>query len=112
MIDDRYLNSLVERIVANYAPEKILLFGSQAKQQAGAGSDIDLLIIKSTSLPMGRRGRNVVALLADSPVKVDLLFYTPEEIRAECRDPLSFISSIMASARVIYAPGAQARDEV
>ncbi len=103
MIDERYLKGVVDRIVANYAPDRVLLFGSQAKNQADAGSDIDLLIVKPSSLSRPFRGKNVAALFANSPVKLDLLFYTPEELAEEEHDPLSFVSTILQSARVVYS---------
>lgn len=93
MMGEDLSKELVTRIVAHYEPQQILLFAS---------SDVDLLIIKNTTLPMWRRGRNVQALFTNSPVKVDLLFYSWEEIAAERARPHSFISRVLASARVIY----------
>lgn len=42
------IKRIVERLVAGYAPEKIILFGSYAYGEPHADSDIDLLIIKAT----------------------------------------------------------------
>lgn len=42
------IQKIVQRLVAGYAPEKIVLFGSYAYGQPDADSDIDLLIIKAT----------------------------------------------------------------
>ena len=103
MMSEDFLRSMVARIVANCEPEQILLFGSQVTNSASDASDVDLLIIKSTPLPMWRRGRNIQALLVNSRVKFDLLFYTQEELEAERAHPHSFISSILKSARVVYS---------
>ncbi len=103
MIDQSFLNSVVARIVANYEPDRVLLFGSQARNSVNEASDIDLLIIKHTTVPMWRRGRNVQALFANSPVKLDLLFYTPKEIEEERARPHSFVNMALASAQVLYS---------
>lgn len=39
------LNSVRDRLVKGFHPAKIILFGSQARQQADTRSDIDLLVI-------------------------------------------------------------------
>ena len=39
------LDEVVNRLVRGLHPERIYLFGSQARSQAGEGSDIDLLVV-------------------------------------------------------------------
>src|SRR5438067_171996 len=39
------IDRMVKRIVKKFAPKRIILFGSQARGDAGPDSDIDLLII-------------------------------------------------------------------
>jgi predicted nucleotidyltransferase len=40
---------IIQSIINNYAPRKIVLFGSYARGEAHDGSDIDLMLIKETS---------------------------------------------------------------
>jgi predicted nucleotidyltransferase len=103
MIGEDCLKSVTARIVANYEPEHVLLFGSQASNVATVTSDVDLLIIKNTTVPRWRRGKNIEALFANSPIKLDLLFYTMDEVDAERAQPDSFINAILRSARLIYS---------
>ena len=42
------IRKLTEVISKEYKPEKIILFGSMARNQANEDSDIDMLIIKKT----------------------------------------------------------------
>jgi hypothetical protein len=42
---------ILEKIVAGYAPRKVILFGSYAYGEPDEDSDIDLLIIKDTNEP-------------------------------------------------------------
>jgi uncharacterized protein len=110
-MDDVLVKNAIDRIVAHCAPEKILLFGSRARDEASPASDIDLLIVKETTVPRGRRGRNIQALFANSPINFDLIFYTAAEIEAERVQLFSFMSRVLQSARVIYSrPGASTDD--
>ncbi len=96
---------IVQRILATHTAESIYLFGSYAKGTAHAGSDIDLLIVGRSSTPRPHRGRNTIGVLRSFPADFDLLFYTPEELEDELRDPNSFASQIMVSARSLYREG-------
>ncbi len=46
MVEQRILDDVVARIVDVAEPEKIILFGSAARGDAGPNSDLDLLVIK------------------------------------------------------------------
>ena len=43
------IQDIVQRIVAGYSPQKIILFGSYAYGEPDEDSDIDLLTIKDTN---------------------------------------------------------------
>ena len=45
---ERAIQEMVRRIVAGFDPEKIILFGSQARGDAGPDSDVDLLVVMDT----------------------------------------------------------------
>lgn len=99
---DADLAWIVQRVRACCDPTAIYLFGSQARGAAHAGSDIDLLIVAPSRLPRAHRGRALAAALAAFPSHFDLLFYTEQELAEECSDPLSFMSSVMAGARMLF----------
>ncbi len=42
------IQRMLQKLVAEYAPQKVVLFGSYAYETPGPDSDIDLLIIKET----------------------------------------------------------------
>src|SRR5215475_5208185 len=94
---------IVERIVALHDPDKIFLFGSYALGTARDQSDIDLLIVAPSRLPRLHRGKDAVAALSTFPCRFDLLFYTPQELEEQMRDPYSFEARILASARLLYS---------
>jgi len=53
--DDPVLAEVVHRLVAAYRPERIYLFGSVARGDAGPDSDYDLLVVVPDDAPLQRR---------------------------------------------------------
>lgn len=53
--DDPALAEVVRRLVEAYQPERIYLFGSVARGDAGADSDYDLLVVVPDDAPPARR---------------------------------------------------------
>jgi len=49
------LDDLVRRIAERFSPDKIILFGSRARGDAGPDSDIDLLVLRSPIQTGARR---------------------------------------------------------
>ncbi|TMA74903.1 MAG: nucleotidyltransferase domain-containing protein [Deltaproteobacteria bacterium] len=60
------------------------LFGSWARGDADALSDVDLIVVAPSTRPFVDRFRDYPELLR-SPVGIDLLIYTPEEFSRERR---------------------------
>jgi len=57
-IDDPALAEAVRRLVAAYQPERVYLFGSVARGEAGPDSDYDLLLVVADgATPERRRSR-------------------------------------------------------
>jgi predicted nucleotidyltransferase len=52
--DDPVLAEMVRRLVEVYRPERILLFGSIARGEAGPDSDYDLMVVVPDNTPPGR----------------------------------------------------------
>jgi predicted nucleotidyltransferase len=95
----RELGEIVARI-ADPDTEKILLFGSTARDMVHSTSDLDLLVVRRDDRPptarvddLYRRARPRVAL--------DLLVYTPEELEAE-QAGSSFLRTALRDAEVVY----------
>jgi predicted nucleotidyltransferase len=95
---------MVEKLVRDYAPERVILFGSHAWGQPGPDSDIDLLIVKDTTERFLDRWSTVRRILSDSKRKVglDILVLTPPELsrRLAVRD--QFIAKIMEEGELLY----------
>lgn len=74
------ISAMKERIVRDFRPLRIILFGSQARGAAGPGSDVDLLIVLPEVADKRRAAIEIRRALADFPVCKDIIVTTPEEI--------------------------------
>jgi len=70
---------MVERIVKQFTPEQIILFGSQARGGAGPDSDIDLLIVMPVEGSVRDKRLEIKRALSDRRIPVDVLVTTPED---------------------------------
>ncbi len=73
------IREMVRRIAAQFHPDKIILFGSHARGQAGPDSDVDLLIVMPVEGSKRRKATEIDGTLSDRTIPVDLIVVTPEE---------------------------------
>ena len=92
-----------ERLGGAFEIEKMILFGSQARGDAHADSDWDVLVITETDVPFMERQAMAMRCLGRRNFAVDLLVYTP----AEADRAKEFLGSALYWAeregRVVYA---------
>jgi len=95
------IEALRQQLVAKYAPEKIILFGSAAHEE-GEINDIDLFIIKDDVPHLGADRIRELYRLMDTDLPVDYLVYRPAEVaeRLSLGDP--FVFSVLKEGRVLY----------
>lgn len=100
----RELQKITTKIVKNYKPEKIILFGSLANGNIRRNSDIDLLIVKKTKEKYWDRIKKVIySCLNDSWFPVDFFVVTPEELEKAQEENRFFITEeILPQGKVIY----------
>lgn len=96
------LHSVIDAILKAGSPQKIVLFGSHARGNARADSDLDLLIIEESDLPRYQRSaRYLRALIGLYPEK-DIIVWTPDEIREWGNVPNAFINTVLKEGKAIY----------
>jgi predicted nucleotidyltransferase len=100
--EDQLISEIVGRIVETAQPEKIILFGSRARGDARPGSDFDVLVIQESSEPSYRRDAPLYVALADLPVEVDVLVYTPEEVAEWSQVPQAFVTTAAREGKTVY----------
>ena len=82
--------------------EKAILFGSHARDDASRHSDIDLILVKNTSLRFLDRYDGVLSSFSRAlpQYDVDLLIYTPKELEEISHRP--FIRRALKEGKVLY----------
>jgi uncharacterized protein len=70
------LDDVVQRIAKRFSPDKIILFGSRARGDAGPDSDIDLLVLFSDVADPRKRAAELYAALVDFPSPMDIVVST------------------------------------
>lgn len=94
---------MVERIVRQFLPEKIILFGSHARGDAGPDSDVDLLIVMPVVGSKREKAVEIGVALHDIRVPKDLIVVTPEEF-AWRKDTIGTIEwPAWREGKVLYA---------
>lgn len=105
MISQELLKKTIDRILSLSDPEKIVLFGSHARGDAGEGSDVDILIIKESNIPRYKRGVPFRLKLKGLFPSKDIVVYTPEEVEEWSEVPNAFITTILREGKVLYEKG-------
>jgi len=102
MGNERQLQDLLEQLLRTIQPEKVVVFGSYATATATADSDIDLLVIWDSDLPRDQRQEAISRALRPRYIPLDILAYTPAEVKRCLRAPGSFLGHILATGKVLY----------
>jgi predicted nucleotidyltransferase len=75
---EQAIQEMVRRIVAGFTPDKVILFGSQARGEAGPDSDVDLLVVMKTDSKR-RSAVEIQVKLNGMGVPKDVIVITPDE---------------------------------
>ena len=92
-----------QTIVDAIHPQKIVLFGSYARGDAKADSDLDLLIVHNSSRSNRQIRRQIDRLFLRRRFGLDLLVRTPAEIHRNLADNNPFYTQhIFGEGKVLY----------
>jgi predicted nucleotidyltransferase len=93
------LEQEIVRIFRPVRPRRVILFGSRARAEDDAYSDVDLIVVYETPKRFLDRLAELY-LLWDLPMAVDILAYTPEEF-VEMSESNAFVREAVAHGRVL-----------
>lgn len=80
-VTPRLIRQIARRLIEQFDPDQIMLFGSHARGTAGPDSDVDLLVV----MPITRKQKAAMEVamgvaLHDMRVPKDIVVVTPDEI--------------------------------
>ncbi|HBG27550.1 MAG: hypothetical protein A2Y10_15540 [Planctomycetes bacterium GWF2_41_51] len=73
------IKQIVQRVVNQFSPEQIILFGSYATGTAGPDSDVDLLIVMPVSGSRREKAIEIGVALHDIMIPKDIIVVTPQD---------------------------------
>ena len=79
-MNNEFISIMTERIVREFDPLQIIIFGSQVRGDADRDSDIDLLVVFAELTDKRKTAIDIGHALSDVPVAKDILVSTPEEL--------------------------------
>jgi predicted nucleotidyltransferase len=78
------------------------VFGSHARGDADAISDIDVIVVAPTDRPQVDRFRDYLPAILEAGVGVDLFVYTPEEFERMRSEERPFLMTALENAKLVY----------
>jgi uncharacterized protein len=102
MPDKNVIDKIINAILQVIVPDKIILFGSQARGQARPDSDYDILVIKSGIVNKLNIEQDIYEKIIGIDESIDILVRTPENIDTDKNNMGSFISKAIKEGMVIY----------
>jgi len=103
LFDYSIVNKVVDRIVSDFNPHLVVIFGSVANRTAEENSDLDIFVVMDTELSYHRRATAIYLKLLDISLPMDIIAVTPEEYEANKDNKASFMSEILSTGEVVYA---------
>jgi len=104
LLQDAALTEIVRRLVEAYRPERIYLFGSKARGDAGLDSDYDLMVIvPDDAPPERRRSRLAYEVLWGTGTAADVLVWTRQQFEDRLHVRASLPATVLREGRVLHA---------
>ncbi|MEK7765293.1 MAG: nucleotidyltransferase domain-containing protein [bacterium] len=104
-MDVSAIHSALPRLVEGlkrFGARRVILFGSAARGDADAASDLDIIVVAPTDRPFAARLGDVVAFIPPDCPQVDVLVYTPDEYGRMLAAGHPFLTRAVADGRVLY----------
>lgn len=95
------VKQIVDELVKNYQPEKVILFGSRVHGKTHEWSDVDLVVIKKTD----KKFRDRIGEASSSfrhILPVDIIVYTPEEFIRMSNENWFVKEEVVRKGQVVY----------
>ena len=101
-VEDEKLQDIIRRIVEVAQPERIILFGSAARGEMGANSDLDLLVVKRGQFDEGRLTGDIYLNLHGAGEAVDVILVTPAQVERYRNTHCLVIAPALREGKEVY----------
>jgi uncharacterized protein len=101
--DDPVLTEVVRRLAEAYHPDRIYLFGSMARGEAGPDSDYDIMVVVPDQSPPAHRSCDLAyRLLRGLRIAKDVLVWPRMEFEGRLHLNASLPSTILREGKLLY----------
>lgn len=94
--------SALQTLIEAARPERIILFGSHARGDAGEDSDYDFLVIEAQVQDRAREMVRLRRALRPLRIPVDVLVYSTEDVARWGDQPGSALYAALREGKVVY----------
>lgn len=101
-LDPGLIAGIAEKIARRFNPVRIVLFGSRARGDARPDSDVDLFVEMESKFDQYERSAQVDQLFARRNWSLDVIVYTPQEVKKAIRQAGFVIDAIDEEGKVLY----------
>lgn len=96
------LENLVDILVREIEPDRIILFGSRARGDSNEQSDYDICVLKSGIVHRRKVAKHIYRLLYDINAPVDVIVDTPEHFDQLKNNRFLIYKEIARQGQIIY----------
>ena len=96
------IQKFVAEVAREFLPEKVILFGSYALGNAGAESDVDLLVVMPEDVSGARMAADIITRLKPT-LPVELIVRSSRQIKERLALNDFFLREIMTTGKELYA---------
>jgi uncharacterized protein len=100
---DQAIQMMVQRIVRQFDPDRVILFGSHARGEGGPNSDVDLLVVMPVEGLKHKKQVQIRVALHDIHIPKDIIVTTPEDFEWRKEIPGTIEYPAAQEGRVLYA---------
>ena len=101
MIAQDRIRDVSERIAQQFAPDRIILFGSHAYGAPNEGSDVDLLVVLPFEGKPYRKAAEIAAAV-HAGFPLDILARRPDDVERRYREADPLVREALDRGRVLY----------
>lgn len=101
-VPQEVLAAIVQRIVEVAHPERIILFGSAAREEMHSHSDVDVLVVKGGAFDQSQLLGDIYMNLHGVGQAVDVILVTPEQVERYRDTHCLVIAPALREGREIY----------
>ena len=103
-ISQKTISELTNKIVSDFHPDKIFLFGSYATGSPTISSDLDFIVVKVVDGDMNKikLSGDIRMSLSNWLLPMDIVVYSPKEFENERLNKFTFLGSVLKNSKLMY----------